>query len=265
MNKIIINTFAFGAGVMLLIFSFYTQAANLAQIQSEGEKKLLEAEQSQKKIDKIVEGAQERLIQYRSLLKQIEGLEEYNNQLSVQVASQENLIQRFDASIAQFSLIERQMLPLIIKMAESLTLFIDLDLPFHMQERQERIAFINENLHAADIDIAERFRLIIEAYQIENEYGRKIDTYQDIIDLNGSDYEVDVLRIGRIVLVCQSKDTQISARWDNDTKQWEVLDNSVYRNVIRKGIKMAKKQTPIDILIMPVPAPEAVAQTELSK
>ncbi|MCZ6802386.1 MAG: DUF3450 family protein, partial [Proteobacteria bacterium] len=91
-------------------------AAKLDSIQQEGAKKIAEAEKSQIKIDKIVEGAQERLIQYQSLLKQIEGLKTYNTQLSTQVASQENLIARFNESITQVALIERQMGPLVAKM-----------------------------------------------------------------------------------------------------------------------------------------------------
>ena len=77
-------------------------------------------------------------------------------------------------------------------------------------------------------------------------YGRKIDTYQDIVTLNGNDQEVDVLRVGRIAMVCQTKDTRTSAHWDNDNKAWAVLDNVTYRNAIRQGIKMAKKQASND-------------------
>ncbi len=232
-------------------------AQSLEQIQQEGEKKLVEAEQSQKRIDKIVEGAQERLIQYQALQKQIEGLKAYNEQLSTQVASQEDLITRFDDSITQVSLIERQMAPLVTRMAESLEQFVELDLPFNTDERQERVAFIKESLVAADIDVAEKFRQVIEAYQIENEYGRKIDSFQDIVDLNGNEYEVDVLRIGRIAMVCQTKDTTVSATWNQATDSWDVLDNVTYRNAIRNGIKMAKKQASINILSLPIAAPEA--------
>lgn len=233
-------------------------AANLEQVQKEGENKLLEAEQSQARIDRIVEGAQDRLIQYRALLKQVEGLKAYNEQLTTQVASQEDLIRRFDESINQVSLIERQMLPLVSKMVTALEQFVELDLPFNTDERWERVAFLNENRVAADVDVAEKFRQVIEAYQIENEYGRKIDSYQAIINLNGAEREVDVLRVGRIAMVCQTKDTRTSARWDNNTKSWEILDNVTYRNPIRKGIKMAKKQASIDILTLPIHAPEAV-------
>ena len=245
--------------ISLVFLSEVSIAANIEQIQSVGEQKIEDHQKSQEKINKIVAGAQERLIQYRSLLKQIEGLETYNKQLATQVASQEDLINRFDRSITQVSLIERQMSPLVTKMADSLKKFVELDLPFHTTERRERMAFIQDNLVSADIDISEKYRQVIEAYQIENEYGRKIDTYQDIVNLNGNDREVDVLRVGRIALVCQTDDTEISARWNNDTKTWEILDNVTYRNAIRNGIKMAKKQASIDILILPISAPE-VAQ-----
>ena len=245
-------------GITFVFLSNGTLAAKLDEAQQVGEKKLVEAEKSQKKIDKIVEGAQERLIQYRSLLKQIEGLEAYNEQLSTQVAGQENLISRFDASISQVALIERQMAPLVEKMAASLQDFIELDLPFHSEERQERMAFIQDNLTAADIDVAEKFRQVIEAYQIENEYGRKIDTFQDIVTLNGTEQEVNVLRVGRIAMVCQTKDTRTSATWNNEKKAWDVLDNVTYRNAIRQGIKMAKKQASINILTLPIAVPEVV-------
>jgi hypothetical protein len=242
--------------ITFVFLSSGTSAANLEEVQSVGEKKLVEAEQSQNKLDKIVEGAQERLIQYRSLLKQVEGLKAYNQQLSTQVASQEELVHRFDESISQVALIERQMSPLVSKMVDSLVKFVELDLSFNMTERRERMAFIQESLVAADVDVAEKFRQIIEAYQIENEYGRKIDSYQDIVTLNGAEQEVDVLRVGRIAMVSQTKDTKTSASWNNDSKTWEVLDNVTYRNAIRQGIKMAKKQASIGILTLPIAAPE---------
>ena len=56
-----------------LLVSTHVFAAKLDTIQREGAKKIAEAQKSQQKVDKIVDGAQERLIQYRSLLKQIEG------------------------------------------------------------------------------------------------------------------------------------------------------------------------------------------------
>lgn len=246
--------------ILLLGFFIFnltnSHAADLKQVQQVGEEKLKQAQASQQRIDKIVEGAQGRLIQYRSLLKQVEGLKAYNQQLSTQIENQKDLITRFDKSITQVSLIERQMVPLINKMARSLKSFVDIDLPFNTTERQERMAYIQESLSSADTDLTEKFHLIVEAYQIENEYGRKLDHFEEIILIDNTPYEVDVLRVGRIAMVAQTKDTKTSAYWNNNSEQWEALDNTQYRSSIREGIKIAKKQASIDIVSLPINAPE---------
>lgn len=241
----------------LLFSAGAVHAQALDSVVKEGEAKAQEGRASQEKIDSIVDAQQERLITYRALLKQVEGLEQYNEQLTTQISGQQALIERFDASIKQVATIERQMQPLITRMSESLADFVDLDRPFHVAERQERIAHLNDTLAKADIDVAEKFRQVIEAYQIETEYGRKIDTYQDIIQIDGQDLEVDVLRFGRIALVAQSKDTSTTVVWNTQTEAWEPLDAGDYRNSVRRGILMASKQASIDVVTLPIAAPEA--------
>jgi glutamine amidotransferase PdxT len=231
-------------------------SAQLEDIVKTGEAKVKDGLKSQAKVDKIVDSSQARLVEYRSLLKQVGGLKVYNKQLSTQIESQLQLIEKFEDSTAQVALIERQMLPLIIKMVESLSQFVDLDLPFHEQERAERILFLEENIERSDVDISEKFRQVLEVYQIENEYGRKIDSYSQIISIDGQEQDVNVLRVGRVVLVAQTKDTKLSAVYDKATKNWLVLDNGLYRNSIKNGIKMANKQASISVMTLPISAPE---------
>ena len=40
----------------------------------------------------------------------------------------------------------------------------------------------------------------MEAYSIEGEYGRTIETYEDAIEIDGEEKVVNILRIGRILL-----------------------------------------------------------------
>ncbi|RZO83423.1 DUF3450 domain-containing protein [Oceanococcus atlanticus] len=234
-------------------------AAPLDKVVDEGMTKADSARESQARIDAMVDSQQAKLITYRALLKQIEGLEHYNQQLETQIKGQEALIERFDGSIAQVAKIERQMLPLVTRMAESLEAYVNLDLPFHEVERRERLAFIDETISKADINVAEKFRQVLEAYQVENEYGRKIDAYQDIIDIDGQPQEVDVLRFGRIAMVAQTKDTTTTAAWNHQAQRWDVIDAGTYRNSVRNGIRMARKQASIDMVTLPISAPE-VAQ-----
>ncbi len=233
----------------------------LLKVVKEGKAKAEEGRKSQEKIDGIVEAKQEKLITYRALRKQIEGLEQYNKQLSTQIETQEALITRFDSSIDQVAQIERQMLPLITRMTDALTDFVEIDLPFHETERLERISFVQDSVGKPDLNVAEKFRQVLEAYQIENDYGRKIDTYQDIVEIDGEEKEVDVLRVGRVALVAQTRDATTTVVWNHSDKTWQKLDAGTYRNSVREGIKMSKKQASIDLVTLPIPAPVA-AETE---
>ena len=94
-----------------------------------------------------------------------------------------------------------------------------------------------------------------EAYQIENDYGRTIETYKDTLDVDGAILELDFLRIGRISLMYQSVDGKISGVWNQKTQSWE--DASNQRNQIKLGLSIAKKQVPPDLVILPVDSPEA--------
>ena len=69
--------------------------------------------------------------------------------------------------------------------------------------------------------------------------------------------EVDFLRVGRIALVYQTTDGAVSGAWDNAARSWVDLPSGDYNSAIRKGIRIAKKQATIELLNMPVAAPEA--------
>ena len=98
---------------------------------------------------------------------------------------------------------------------------------------------------------------MLELYSIELQYGRGIESYSDSIDLNGAEREVDILRIGRVALVYQSTDGAETGAWNRETQSWEELSAGDYASAVRKGVRIAKKQATIELLNMPVSAPEA--------
>ncbi len=94
----------------------------------------------------------------------------------------------------------------------------------------------------------------MEAYQIENEYGRTIEAYRATLDLDGKETTVDFLRFGRIALVYQSLDENQTGVWNQQTRSWDELDSS-YRSAIRAGLRIARKQSAPDLVTLPLPAP----------
>ncbi|MEM9257471.1 MAG: DUF3450 domain-containing protein [Pseudomonadota bacterium] len=240
-----------------LLGTVTVQAASLDSVLQVGKAKNDAARQSQAKIDRLADETRDLLTDYQTVVKQIDGLKVYNARLQRQIDNQLLRIEEIDASIDQVTVIQRQMTPLVIRMIDGLEKFIELDVPFHMEERQQRIAFLRSNLDRSDVTVAEKFRQVLEAYKIEIEYGRKIDAYKGAVEIDGVERDVNFFRVGRVALLYQTTDTELSGAWDQATRSWVALDRGEYRNAIMKGLRIARKEASIDLLNMPVAAPEA--------
>ena len=196
---------------------------------------------TERKTDKIVN-------EWKAVSKQVEGLKLYNEQKRIQIQAQLDLMDKLDDQLVQVVVMQRQIPPLAQRMLESLESFIALDTPFRIEERQNRIDLVRSSLAKPKVTASEQVRQVLEAYNIEAEYGRKIDTYESSLQ-DGT--VVNILVIGRIGMFYQTKDEQSSGRWNNETDSWDELPGS-YRKPIRNGIRMAKKLAPTDMLMMPV-------------
>ncbi len=232
------------------------QASTLDSILDVGEAKTVAAKKSQGKIDKLADQTRDLLGDYKTVNKQIDGLKVYNTRLQRQIDNQLTRIDEIGESIDQVTIVQRQMMPLVIRMIDGLEKFVELDMPFHMKERNQRIAFLRANLDRSDVTVAEKFRQVLEAYKIENEYGRKIDAYKDSVEIDGVDRDVNIFRVGRVSLVYQTTDTEVAGAWDQSSRSWVPLARGEYRDAIMKGLRIARKEATIDLLSMPVPAPE---------
>ncbi len=233
------------------------QASTLDQILAVGEAQNQAARKSQAKIDRLADETSDLLSDYKTVMKQIDGLKVYNARLQRQIENQMRRIDEIDESIDQVTVIQRQMTPLVIRMIDGLEKFVELDVPFHMEEREKRISFLRANLDRSDVSVAEKFRQVLEAYKIENEYGRKIDAYKGSVEIDGVERDVNFFRVGRVALLYQTTDTEISGAWDQASRSWGPLERGEYRNAIMKGLRIARKEASIDLLNLPIAAPEA--------
>jgi hypothetical protein len=150
--------------------------------------------------------------------------------------------------------IERQIGPLIERMIENLEKFVDLDIPFLMDERLERLDFLRSTLDRADVSVAEKFSQVLQAYQVENTYGTTIEAYTANIELDGKSRNVDMLKWGRVALVFQTPDGETTGVWDNKVRQWVILDDE-FRDGVRDGLRIARKTQTADLVRLPVAAP----------
>ena len=234
--------------VMIFSVSELMSSSDMESVLEIGRDNQILSAQSQDKID-LTERQTDKIVnEWKAVSKQVEGLKLYNEQKRIQIKAQLELMDKLDEQLVQVVVMQRQIPPLAQRMLESLESFINLDTPFRIEERTNRIDLVRSSLAKPKVTASEQVRQVLEAYNIEAEYGRKIDTYESTLT-DGT--VVNILVVGRIGMFYQTKDEQSSGRWNNDTNSWDELPGS-YRKPIRDGIRMAKKLAPIDMLMMPV-------------
>jgi len=228
-------------------------AQSVDQVLQAEDRRLDLAQQSQERINGIVERTRSLEDQYRSINKEIDGLKVYNRLMVAQTNGQASVLEDISLSMDQVDVINRQIFPLMERMIDGLQQSIKLDVPFLLEERTDRVNLLSDIMERPDVSVAEKFRKVMEAYQIENDYGSSSEWYrQSIVLPDGSTRDYNMLRIGRIGLYFQSDDTKVTGRWDTDANSW-VFDSSA-RNEIRKGLRMAKQLIAPELILIPVHA-----------
>jgi hypothetical protein len=216
-----------------------------------------EASASQERVNQLDDETQRLLVRYRTAVGEAESINSYSDQLRLQIQSQEEDIASIERQLAEVETTAREVMPLTQKMLDTLAEFVDLDMPILIEERRKRIAGLRDIMNRADISLSEKYRRVIEAYQIEMEYGRTLEAYHGEIGEGDDARTVQFLRIGRVALMYQTLGGDETGYWDANSRSW-VVDND-YRQAFKRGLGVAKKQTAPDVIVAPIPAPKESA------
>ncbi len=220
---------------------------------NEESKALVDAQKSQKRVNDLSDQTQEILRQYRQTVQQIENAKIYNDQLRKIIATQEQEKVSIAEQIEQITDTAKKVVPMMVEKVANFEQIVNLDVPFLPEEREKRVEDLKSMLTRADVSTSEKFRRILEAYQVENDYGRTIEAYRGIRKADGTEKTVDYLRIGRVAFLYQTLDAKESGLFNNESRQWETL-GSEYRKSIQEAIKMAKKQSAPQLVKLPIAA-----------
>ena len=209
----------------------------------------------QAQIDEIADETDVVAAQHRTTQKQVASIRQFNQTMRGLIESQEAELASVGAQLDRVEDVGRSVTPLMLRMIEALESFVALDVPFLPDERAQRIAGLRELMNRSDVTNATKYRHIMEAYQIENEYGRTIEAYRDRIEVDGRPRMVDMLRFGRVALVYQTLDDVHTGVWDGETRSWQPLPDR-YTKPIDEGVKIARKLLPPDLIDIPLPPPD---------
>ncbi len=196
---------------------------------------------SQKRVEAIATATDDLTSEFRLTNKKIESLNIFNKQLSAVIESQNEELASLQRQIDGVEEVGRAVTPLMLNMIDSLAKFVALDVPFLAEQRKARVDGLRVLMRRSDVADAERYRRILEAYQVENDFGRTIESYAGTVNKDGADVPVDFLRVGRIGLLYQTRDGSEVGAWNHKIKAFETLDSG-YSNWVAEGLRVAKKQ-----------------------
>jgi hypothetical protein len=224
-----------------------------APVVSEEQTRIAENQRAQRQVDQVHQETVDLVTIYQNKLKIVEGLEVYNSMLARQLERQDQEVATLKASIANATVIERQMMPLMMRMLDGLEEFIALDVPFLREEREGRVEKLRVLMERVDLSVAEKTRRVFEAYQIENDYGRTLEAYKGKLDLGDRSFDVDYLRIGRLALLYRSVGNDRFGHWDIRRRAWIETDESQYKRNIDKGLRIARQEMAPELFMTPIP------------
>jgi HPt (histidine-containing phosphotransfer) domain-containing protein len=240
-----------GLFMCLIGLSYEVTAQSLDNISGTSQGAVKDGIESQARIDKLDDETAALVREYRAALVQLQSLREYNAQLETLIKSQKIEMVSIRKQIEDVTNVDRSIVPLMFRMIDALEQFVKLDVPFMIDARKMRIDNLRELMARSDASPAEKYRKILEAYEVENEYGRTIEAYEGQMDIDGEERTVAFLRIGRVALIYQSLDGDLSGAWSQAERAFQDLDGD-FDTEIRNALRIAKQQAAPDLMIIPL-------------
>ncbi|MEO1029553.1 MAG: DUF3450 domain-containing protein [Pseudomonadota bacterium] len=231
-----------------------------AQAQSEfrrtldrGEAATKRAGDLQQQINQLDDTRQGLIGEFRVLIQRKQSADLFANRQQDVVDGQLIEIASIEDQLTRVDEITAETIPMMEDMITDLEAFIDADLPFRLNVRKKRIEDLKAAMVNSRVPTPEAYRLIIEAYQAEMEYGSTINTWEEEIDLNGDGVmvNVDMFQYGRLSLVYLTQDQKKSARYDRELGEFVALPKS-YNADIRQAIRIAEEKAQQEIMPAPI-------------
>lgn len=206
---------------------------------------------SQQRINRSDDAAQTMKAEIERLEREVENLTVYRNHLQNLITSQNEEQASLQKQLQDIAETRQGIVPLMYRMIEDLSFWVSTDLPMNKASREKRVEDLKTLMTRADVSDAEKLRRILEAYQIELDYGAKLGVFQQKLTLDGISREVDVLHLGRMALVAKSLKGDLFWYYDLPQKQWVKMD-SADTTMLGQAFDVADERVPPSMLILPL-------------
>ena len=242
----------------------------------------------------LVEGASaqdDASARYSAVLQEISNMKLAIAHKQLQIKTQEAEIASLGEQIKSIPDVKKAVPPMLQVMASEMRKQISTDIPFKLEERNDRIGAFEDSISkGSEASIGEQMRRALSLYSIEMGYGSNVEAYAGdnpfeeksgarynaclenlessscgldedqmkavnnnipLADLQGQLLDGDYLRYGRLALVYMQHDGTEAYRYDDRQKTWESLDGNQMLE-IRRAVRMAKGESAPAVISAPL-------------
>ena len=206
---------------------------------------------TQKLQDEWAQEQAELLARYRSAKANVKYLKERIDIEQSKSDALDETIADLERRLAESDRLNSVLLDTLQSVYSRLDTWVHDDLPFLMTERENRLQSLRDELARPDVAGAEKLRRVLEALQIEAQYGATVEVSQEHIMIGDEEILADVLRLGRVSAFWRTPDRKRVGEFDRATRTWIELD-SKYGRSIGQAMEMASRMRPIEIIDLPL-------------
>ncbi len=206
---------------------------------------------TQKEFRRWTEKKEELAQEIRNMKLMDSWLDFQNMKYSRYVEKQKAVIAGLEKRKEEAKRIEMELGPFLEEALGRLQQLVADDLPFLTEERSRRLTFLRESLDDYHLTLSEKLRRVLEAYQVEAQYGSSVECIGKTLELNGRPTQVEVFRLGRLALFYRTLDNQGAGSWNRESGNWQELEPS-FAGELKKAEEMALRKRAVEMLSLPI-------------
>ncbi|HEX5133500.1 MAG TPA: DUF3450 domain-containing protein [Candidatus Krumholzibacteria bacterium] len=188
---------------------------------------------------------------YRTAQANVEYLEKRESYEESEVSALENNIAELERRLLESTRLNESLQDTLNAVVGRLETFVARDIPFLVDERAARVAAIKEEIARPDVTGAEKLRRVLEALQVEANYGNTVEVYQEQVTVGDEAIFADMLQIGRVSVYWRTPDGKRVGEYDRASGAWLELDGK-YARSINMTVDMATRIRPTEIVTLPI-------------
>ncbi len=188
---------------------------------------------------------------YRTAKATIDYLEKRKQYEESEVNALESGIAELERRLVESDKLNESLQDTLNAVVGRLETFVKSDVPFLMEERNARLVSIKEEIARPDATGAEKLRRVLEALQVEANYGNTVEVYQEQIKVGDEQIFGDILRIGRVSVYWRTPDGKRVGEYDRAQHAWVELDGKYVRPV-NMTVEMATRIRPTEVVELPL-------------